>query len=166
VYANTLRTPRGVQGRRRGAGQAAPRGRAGAPPGGTGPHRGEGRAPPGRPDGAVRGEGQGQGRRAHGEREGEGGGEERGGGAHLGIQRSAITVHRITPRARGGTEVEERERELLRGKRKWDRERKGGAWGEVGRQGPGWVGSGCGSGRTAGRAENPIHARPLIEAKS
>jgi hypothetical protein len=31
-----------------------------------------------------------------GEREGEGGREERGGGAHLGIQQSAITVHQIT----------------------------------------------------------------------
>jgi hypothetical protein len=46
----------------------------------------------------------------HGEREGEGGREERGGGAHLGILQSAITVHRITPRARrrerGGREGE------------------------------------------------------------
>ena len=37
-------------------------------------------------------------------------GEERGGGAHLGIRRSAETIHRITPRAK---EVEEREREVV-----------------------------------------------------
>jgi hypothetical protein len=36
-------------------------------------------------------------------------GDEKRGGAHLGIRRSAATVHRITPRAR---EVEEREREV------------------------------------------------------
>jgi hypothetical protein len=48
------------------------------------------------------------GRARVGKREG-GGREERGGEAHLGIQRSAATVHRITPRAR---EVEEREREV------------------------------------------------------
>jgi hypothetical protein len=120
VYANTLHAP--------GAGRAAPRGRAGAPPEGTGPRRGEGR---GTTEEAGRGRARGRAGagalRARGEREGEGGGEESGGGAHLGIQRSAITVHRITPRARGGREVEERERELLHGKRKWDRERKGGA---------------------------------------
>jgi hypothetical protein len=64
-----------------------------------------------------------------GEREGEGG-RERGGEAHLGIWRSAATVHRITPRAR---EVEERWKRgrgrLLRRKRKWDREERGRAWG-------------------------------------
>jgi hypothetical protein len=65
-------------------------------------------------------------------------------GAHLGIQRSAITIHQITPRARGGREVEERERELLHGKRKWDRERKGvhgRRWGARGQAGSGRVGS-------------------------
>jgi hypothetical protein len=61
----------------------------GSPSGGAQPRR----EPWGRP--ACRGEG----------REGR----ERGGGgeAHLGVQRSALTVHRITPRAK---EVEERER--------------------------------------------------------
>jgi hypothetical protein len=50
----------------------------------------------------------GRARRGSREREGERGREERGGEAHLGIRRSATTVHRITPRAK---EVEERERE-------------------------------------------------------
>jgi hypothetical protein len=51
-------------------------------------------------------------RGAHaGGREGERGRAERGGEAHLGIRRSAIIIHRITPRARrwkrGGREGEE-----------------------------------------------------------
>jgi hypothetical protein len=66
--------------------------------GGHPPRRGEGgHTPPrGKMGGraaAPRGRGEG---RMLGEREGEGGREERGGGAHLGIQQSAITVHQIT----------------------------------------------------------------------
>jgi hypothetical protein len=70
AYANTLRAPGALWGRAGASRQgAAPRGlRRGEPPG---PHAGE--------------------------REGEGGREERGGEAHLGIRRSAATVHRITP---------------------------------------------------------------------
>jgi hypothetical protein len=84
------------------------------------------------------------------------------GEAHLGIQRSAITVHRITPRARwwkrDGREGEGsccvgNENEIERGSH----------MGEVGALGarPGRFGSG----RTEGRAENPLHARQLIERK-
>jgi hypothetical protein len=83
-----------------------------------------------------------------GKREGEGGREER--GAHLGIQQSAITVHRITLGQGGGREVEERERELLRGKQKM---RGVGRQGRAarGRAGLGWVGSQAGPDRGPGR---------------
>jgi hypothetical protein len=51
----------------------------------------------------------------------------------------------ITPRARGGREVEERERELLRGKNQM-REKGEGGWAPGSRgarwAGPGWVRSG------------------------
>jgi hypothetical protein len=125
----------------------------------------EGRSPTGeRPDGGS-GQGRGQGRRQgpaskgrgrgaarQGEREGEGGREEGEGEAHLGIQRSAITVHRITPRARrwkrGGREGEgsyctgnETERARARARR-------------------------GGGGGARGWAENPVHAQPLIERKA
>jgi hypothetical protein len=75
-------------------------------------------APLGGPDGAAprgRAGGRAHGERGRRERRGEG----KGGGAHLGIRRSAATVHRMTPRAR---EVEERWKrgrgKLLHGKRK------------------------------------------------
>jgi hypothetical protein len=77
----------------------------GAAPEGPRPRVAAGRA--GRRQGGSRAVGR-MGRARVGKREG-GGREERGGEAHLGIQRSAATVHRITPRAR---EVEEREREV------------------------------------------------------
>eukprot|EP00267_Zea_mays_P053266 XP_020406379.1 rRNA 2'-O-methyltransferase fibrillarin-like [Zea mays] len=86
-----------------------------------------------------------RGRTACREREGEGGREERGGEAHLGIRRSATTIHRITPRAR---EVEETEREVAVREKKTERERRGGTHGGKGHQGrapgPSQVGSGHG----------------------
>jgi hypothetical protein len=80
------------------------------------------------------------------EREGEGGSEEGGGGAYLGIQRSVITVHWITPTAK---EVEER---WKRGRGSCcvgkENEIERGRWGARGQTG------------------NPLHARPVIERKS
>jgi hypothetical protein len=53
---------------------------------------------------------QGRRRRPGGARGGRKGGRREERGAHLGIRRSAATIHRITPRAK---EVEEREREVV-----------------------------------------------------
>jgi hypothetical protein len=165
--------PRKVRGKGTAGGERGrARGRARAPPGGgRGRAKGRAGAPPERLDraalrgraGAPRGlraEAQGQGRHAHGDREGEGGREERGGGAHLGIQQSVITVHQITPRARRW----ERGRGNCCAGNENGIERGRGAWGEVGAGGR--VGSQAVLDRTAGWAENPLHARPLIGIKS
>jgi hypothetical protein len=56
-------------------------------------------------------------------------GEEKRGGAHLGIRRSAATVHRITPRAR---EVEERERKVAAREKKMREREEGRAHGGEG----------------------------------
>jgi hypothetical protein len=110
--------------------------RAGATPGGPQ----EGHRDGGRPGAAGGGGGRGEGKR---------------GGAHLGIRRSAATVHQITPRAR---EVEEREREVAAREKKNERERRGCTWGceAPGGTRQGWARSGHGPSQTAGRVGNPL----------
>jgi hypothetical protein len=135
---------RGAPGPRRGPRPRGPR-RGAAPRGGA-----NGAAPRGRAGGRAHGE---RGRR---ERRGEA-------GAHLGIRRSAETIHRITPRAK---EVEEREREVVAREKKMRLREEGahGGWGARGRApGPGWGGLGHGPGQTAGRAGDPLHAWPQNE---
>jgi hypothetical protein len=140
------RTPASRGGRGRGP-PAAPRG--------GGPHAAKGK------DGGPRRrtEGQGRGPHARGERRG---GRERGEGWGSSPWDPTIGDNRPPDHLgqRGGREVEERERELLRGKPN-ERER-GGAWGVWGRQG-GQAMGGARLGWVASRAENPQHARPLIE---
>jgi hypothetical protein len=111
--------PRDAWGRR-GRGRLRGRARGGAGPRGRRRGRRRGRGAQGRGSRAARREEAARtppGRTQGGRRGGEGEGEGRGEGAHLGIQNPAITGTE-SPRARGGREVEEREREweLLRGK--------------------------------------------------
>jgi hypothetical protein len=77
-----------------------------------------------------------------GGREREGGG----GGSSPWDPNSGDSRHRITPRARGGREAEERERELLRGKNQMRERERGRAWGGWARGArrarPSWVRSG------------------------
>jgi hypothetical protein len=65
--------------------------------------------------------------------------------------------------------VEEREREVAAQEKKNEREREEGrAWGvrRQGARGQGRTGLSHGPGQTAGRAGNPLLARPLIDIKS
>jgi hypothetical protein len=87
--------------------------------------------------------------------------EREGGGSSPWDPKFGDNRHRITPRARGGREVEERERELLHGKNQM-RERERGHMGGDGRQGrAGRVGPGrVGSGRTRSRRGSKTHRTP------
>jgi hypothetical protein len=103
----------GVQGATPGATPRVREGHTGAARGGAQGHEGATRGARGEAahrDG-IAGQEAARGREERRERRGD----VKRGGAHLGARRSAITVHRITPRAK---QVEEREWELLHRKRK------------------------------------------------
>jgi hypothetical protein len=160
------------RGATRGGGTGAAPGRASAPrEGGTWPRWGASRggqgvprggrvAVPGRGKGAAQGRVVGKARgAARGRRKGRERERGRGRGSSPWDPKSGDNCHRITPRARGGKEVEEREREreLLHGKNQMRERERGHAWGDghqgrAGRAGPGraelgQVGLGCVAGQ-------------------